>query len=563
MARINIRTRDEPDPLGNPVDIFPEVKLVRVIAFENSQRRSAASLLPRIVEVLFKIRGAGNKSLRESQFPVWAGVSTNSLGLNLLSVSVPDPLDHRLFKVFFDEFHTDETYRESGAYLLRDTGGEPIARYLQGKLIIYADPFDVPHEAKALLEKHAGMIECRSWQSDQTKKRKSPFAATPKPSHTSPQFHNLEVWHANHIAMLEFLTTLKGPCGYKRLCAIARDNFGIAVFEESSPEFLKFGCIRLGWLQKDQSASVRILINKHLNEKLKYIVLAHELSHYCLHFEMLLMGQITEEAAWFDPEVEIFYRSLLHKYPGLLTRIELDADELASFFLLPPWMYPMKSKLSEVISEGGVSPSPEELAWRFLQPLFPDSEMSEYSWANWSQMKQKMVNELADVAFNQHDNSSLYASLLRAALRRERDQMVRKEVEDSLNQLFEEFVMRIMIMTQLGPGSAPENIERLVATLSEEDKSFQLSELGLNATAFLKEIVPPLNFSGSHPWFPKIPLVPASYNPEGRRHGDWWYLPRGSASPAGTITEWLDHKDGYGLVLYRYEGWQQKLLKSN
>ena len=560
MPRIIIRTRDEPDPLGNPVDIFPEVKLVRVIAFENSQRRSAASLLPRIVDVLFKIRAATNKRLRESQFPVWAGVSTNSLGLNLLSISVPDPLDHRLFKEFFDEFHTDETYRESGAYLLRDTGGVPIARYLQGKVIIYADPFDVPHEVAALLAKHPDLIECRSWESVPTKKQKSPYDAVRKPSHTSPQLHNLEVWYENHTAMLEFLTSLKSPCGYKRLRTIARDNFGIGVFEESSPEFLKFGCIRLGWLQKDQTASVRILINKYLNDKLKYIVLAHELSHYCLHFEMLLMGQIVEEAAWFDPQVEIFYQSLLHKHAGLISKMELDADELASFFLLPPWMYPMK-KLSDDMFEAGQSPSPEELAWRFLQPLFPDSEMQEYSWANWSAMKQKMVNEMADVAFNQHDNSSLYASLLRAALRRERGETAREEVEDLLTQLFEEFVLRLMMLTQPGPGSNPENIERLVATLTDEDQSLKLSELGLNATDFLKEIVPPLNFSGSHPWFPKIPLVPASYNPEGRRDGDWWYLPRGSDSVAGTVTEWLTHKNGYGLVLYRYESWQREFLK--
>ena len=550
MAKIKIATRDAPDPSGNPVDIYPEIRFVRAIVFDNSQDRSPASFLPRIVNVLLRIRASRNKRLRDRDFPVWAGRSINRHGIKLVSVSLPDPIDYQILKLFFAEFLADETYLESGAYLLRDTGGEPIARYLRGKIIVYSDALSVSEVTSALLEEYPGVVECRSWERSQIRKQSSPYATAETLEHISPPFHDIGVWSANHTAILEFLTSLKAGCGYKQLSTIAWNNFGIAVHEESSPEFFKFGCIRLGWLQKDRTATVRILINKNLNDKLKYIVLAHELSHYCLHFEILLMGQIVEEAAWFDPQVELFYQFLLDKYPDLLSKVELDANELATFFLLPPWMYPM-NKLSRVILEGGQSPSPEELIWRFLQPLFPDTEMIEYSWVNWQDMKQKM---LAETTLNQQDNSSLYGSLLNAALRRERKQMVRKEVEELLNTLFGEFVMSFLAANQVGLGRLPESF-------ADDDKVSRLSEWSLNATSFLREIVPPLNFAGPHPYFPKIPLIPASYNPQGRSDEDWWYLLRGSDSPAGTITEWLNHKEGYGLVLYRYESWQQNILQ--
>src|SRR5690349_17172788 len=104
MARIKIQTRDERDPSGNIVDIYPEIELVRMIIFENSQGRPVLSLLPRIIDVLVKIRESSKKRIRERDFPIWGGLSTNRLGMRLLSIALPDPFDYQVFSKFYEEF---------------------------------------------------------------------------------------------------------------------------------------------------------------------------------------------------------------------------------------------------------------------------------------------------------------------------------------------------------------------------------------------------------------------------------------------------------------------------
>jgi len=39
------------------------------------------------------------------------------------------------------------------------------------------------------------------------------------------------------------------------------------------------------------------------NNRLKYLVLSHELSHYILHFPLLLLSEIVERISWTTPEM--------------------------------------------------------------------------------------------------------------------------------------------------------------------------------------------------------------------------------------------------------------------
>lgn len=562
MSKTKINVRDQRDPAGNLVDVYPEIELVMTLVFDDKPEPPFDHFLRKIIRVLINIREHKNKKVRDRDFPVWTGHSVNRLGMRLFTIALPYGIHSKVFELFFQELSEEDTYLEAGGYLLRDMNGVPTIRYLQGKLIVYVAPFEEQDKLTKILTEFETEFKFRSWETKRKQKRKSPYTTVNAPEYTSTRYHNLGIWDENRKQILDFLTELKGACGYNQLKKITNRNFGINVFEESRSDFYKHGCIRLGWLRDDMSAGVRILINSDLDYKLKYIILAHELSHYCLHFPILLIGQIVEETSWTIPEFELYYFELLTKYSqDFLEILESDANQLASFFLLPPWMYPLE-RLSNVILEGGAAPSPEELVWRFLQPLFPDTACQEFSWINWQQMKEKMLLEV-NTTLNERETQSIYTSILDAALRREREENLRKRVDKLVERITEQIVQAFMLTNQLESAEARDYIVSLMDSKKVRVKpnSHSLSELGFHKTSFLKEIVPPIAHSETSSLFPKIPLIPAIYNEEGQKAGDWLYLPKGLDSPAGTVGEWLKHKHGYGLALYRYETWQVNAFK--
>ena len=73
MSGIRVKERDQKDPAGRIVDIFPEVGIVRTFVFNNDGEISYLHFFKKIIKVLFKISQSKNKLVRERDFPVWAG----------------------------------------------------------------------------------------------------------------------------------------------------------------------------------------------------------------------------------------------------------------------------------------------------------------------------------------------------------------------------------------------------------------------------------------------------------------------------------------------------------
>jgi len=569
---IKIIERSTLDPGGKKVDVYPDVGLVRTFVFDADEGdANKEDLLASTVNVLRKISEHGDKRVRERDLPVWFGKSRNSIGIDLVSIAIPEPTAIKAFNLFYDEFRQYTSYIECGAYLLRDTMGQPLTRYLNGKIHIYGDPF-IAYEV--LAADGYEDVEYRSWETASTAKCQSPYAKPEKPSRRLDSLytdstglyykrHSIDVWQENRQIILEFLHSLKAACGYKRLKDITENFFGIAVHEEMSSGFSKYGCIRLGWLDDNfLSASVRILINRNIDDKLKYTVLAHELSHYLNHFPFLLANQIVEETCWGIPEVQLWWNNLLtYEHQTLLKRVEDDAHESSTHFLLPPWMRPV-SKLTSIMLENGKQPEPGEFVWRCLQPLFPDTDGEEFSWVNYSQMEEKARTELSALQGMAKEESghSLYMTILDATIRVERRGYNGSEVIYECFAVLEKTYQFVSDIADINEQNIKEYISRQIGTDSSGTIDSLLGEYGGFGERFNKEILPPIEPNKNSTLFSSLPLRPASFNAQGDFDNDWQIvcLPN---SPFGTVEEWRNFKPECGLILYRMESWQIDALK--
>lgn len=373
MCVIRIKTIPGTTSKGREIDIYPNIELVTVFVFDFIKVDSIERIITHVLDIMWNINNSKNQKIRKRDFPIWVGLSMNNLGMRLFSISLPNPISARVFNLFYNKLGKEDSYLETGSYYLRDTCGEPLFRYYFGKIILYEETLNklgcnIYEDLRT-----SKNIESRSFINEAERKPKSsPYAKAEKPKNRASEYHSLDKWEKNRVAILEFIESIKAPCGYNQLRDIAMNSFGIDVYEENASSFYKYGCIKLGWLFNSENleASVRILINNSIDNKLKYIILAHELAHYVLHFPLLFMQQYVEEMSWEIPEVELYFNLLIKGCaPDFIADIESDANQLCSYFLLPPWMSPI-SKISSVIMEAGSSPSVEELVWRFLQPLF-------------------------------------------------------------------------------------------------------------------------------------------------------------------------------------------------
>ena len=126
-----------------------------------------------------------------------------------------------------------------------------------------------------------------------------------------------------------------GPTSYKSLRLAVKQHFGIKVQEECNSDFARYGSLMTGWI--DNRGCPLVIHIRATLPGLKYIVLAHELAHFTLHFPLLYCGQLIEQLAWSVPELELAYYSIMMRHlHGDPTLIEHDANIFASYFLIPP-----------------------------------------------------------------------------------------------------------------------------------------------------------------------------------------------------------------------------------
>lgn len=574
MAHVKLTERPERDPGGKRVDLYPEIGLVQTFVFKRCPETARERLLPAIIGLLTRIAASRDKRQRERDFPVWLGEATNSVGTEMATIALPDPIPYTVFQNFYRAFHGWDAYLESGAFLLTDGGGEPAARYSNGDIVVYGGPFDAPDQLPSYLRDLGVEIELRSWQLQGSSGRRHKYAKAEPPRRAASfvstsglprdKRHTLDAWSENREIILEFLYDLKAPCGFRQLKELLWDSFGIGVALEPSPSFDRYGCIRLGWLDDSgKSAPVRILINSRLDDRLKYVVLAHELAHYVQHFPLLLAGQIVEEQSWIMPELEVYYHDLLRRdHPQLLRDVELDAFELASFFLIPPRLHPVE-RVASVVLEAGWNPEPALLIWRWLQPWFPESSEELLSWSRYDAIRKRAEREVQSAMRAENGPGSLFGCTLAAALRVEEDELSHHRVEQGVLAVLQAILSLLAMTAPLDLDKAREVIRRRLSRAGEaEGPDLQnLDELSLGARSFCRELIPPLRPRDGTAFFRRIPLVPASFNTTGEVGGDWRYLEQLDSSPYGTVEDWRNHRPEYGVVLYRFETWQQEILR--
>jgi len=561
------------------------VELVRVFVFEYSEQLDQEELKSRILQALETIKTDKKKRVREAGFSIWVGRTINSKKTKLFTISISEPLDENIVRQFYNKFRDEDSYLECSVYYLKDTGGEPFARYFKGTIIVYCDPFlkkeDFTPEKYGLTPP----FEPRSWELVQVNKEKEIFIKPDLPKRVAnfsalsgdptEKRHNLELWQENKEIIFDFLLNLKHPCGYKQLKNILMKYFGIGVFEESDKDFGRFGCIRLGWMNdSNKSSHVRILINNTLDEKLKYVVLAHELAHYIRHFPLLLVGQLVEEQAWVMPEIEHYYNYLMStEYADLPRKIEQDAFEVASFFLICPWMHPI-TKVSSAVIERGEHPVVHELIWRFLQPYFPQKAGERTSWTNYDNIKNRAKEDLTKIMKSPHGNEeSLFESYYSASLSMEdrvfSGEFIHHEIEESTLEIYQKVLDLLTSTMLMSTPDARNHIKNQLKKSVEKRKSagdgdkyeYLLSEIGFHNKSFGREIVPPLEKLDKTHIPRRVPLVPATYNINDDIEGDWLFLEQLDKSPGMTLDEWRNHRPQFAFVLYRFESWQKEMFR--
>ena len=546
---------ERPDPAGKLIDTSRPPTYLRTFVFDYSEGIERRVLVLTI-QAITQIAASSRKLVRDRDFLIWTGEHTNSLGMHLYIVGVPYGVYMPVFEIFDEKYRTESSFMEITYSLPQEFQARPSFRYEYGKGVLYADPFDSPAQARAKFPE-VGDFEVRSFR-QASGPQKNPYTAPERPQYRSPTRHSEETWHRNREEIFKFLDSLKGPCGFRRLRSIIKECFGVAVYEEGAPEFPHYGLIRLATVSDEKPPAVRILINEHLPEKLKYIALAHEFGHYLLHFPLLLVLRYVDETAWSIPEIEPYCRRLLTEDPSTLRALEDSADEIASLFLIPAWTHPM-ARMTSIMIEGGVSPPPSEMIWRLLQPLFPEDRFADTTWNDLEEIRKRAHRDTNRLRFTTVDQAAnLFERMFAAALRVDDVKLGEEPEIDPLRGVLGAMHAVATKIDSARESEARSFLQGLLKDRISEQHDPTEEEFLPGLVAFGRELVPPLSTRIIR-LFPRIPLAPAIYNPDGTVDGDWRLKTRPDG-PVGTLADWQRWKPDHGLALYRFESWQKKAL---
>lgn len=389
-------TREKPDVAGKPVDCITLSKLAFMIAFDTDQYKSTDMIELAILNALRQLSTSRDSKSRIRDFVVLSGTMTNRIGVNLLSICLPERVSVKVTKHFFAALRPFK-YADAGTYPLLDFSLKPFCRYSNGKLIVYTDTSSnigwLPSKFNSI----------RNWGVDwETRSAELIQPAINNRSHTGliPKAlfpkkpkngkHTLEDYqrlgHALDLILLshprEWTEVFKGaPFGYKQLRSFCINQLGIEVIEDQLPGNCS-SLLRVGRPSPDQgemSARVSIRINSSVPAQTKYVALAHELAHYRLHFPWMLVCSLALDCSLQNPEVVLILKNLLLKREALAQQLEIQADYYSSYFLVSP-MADNLAIITDNMMIAGRSPTPEELAWNFLTPFFPNEDLGAGTW---------------------------------------------------------------------------------------------------------------------------------------------------------------------------------------
>ena len=300
-----ITTRQKPDVAGKPVDLIEVAKLAFMIGFDVSQLSSPDDIEFAALEALQQLTASHDKQTRSRDFAVLLGTMTNRLGIDLLSVCLPERISAKLVRYFDDALRPFERV-DTGTYPTMDFSLRALARYIDGKIIVYTDASSPAGLLPSEFEK-IKTWDCE-WETRSAELHLPTSSASlrynPIPESLSPPApvlgrHSLEDYDRLSEALDSLLLPMpqslkeafsKAPFGYQNLRSFCAKHLGISIHEDDLPGNCA-AALRVGRPYPTESgtgARITIRVNRSLPPATKYVALAHDLAHYRLHFPWLL-----------------------------------------------------------------------------------------------------------------------------------------------------------------------------------------------------------------------------------------------------------------------------------
>ena len=530
-------TRGTPDVAGKPVDVHALPEVGRAFVYDLESSLSREQLRDEVVIRLLRMRRATAKVVRDRRFNVWYGTARTMHGGPVAAVMFPKRFDIRAWRYVAD-LRGLAGALEQTSFPAWDLDGGPLVRYDRGSVIAYGDPSEPPGAL------HKGEVETRSAVvvRRQVVSRARTWMLPPRG--TAHWLHNLETWPANRARILDFVWQLRAAGTYERLRELTIKRLGISVVEETMAWAGTYGRVRLGWLRgSDESLPIAVFLHEDLPSELKYVVLAHEISHYTLHFPVLHLGAVVDDIARLVPELGLAFRLAAARYIDA-DLMEDQADHLASSFLIPP-RYDLRW-LSDIYAESGGPVSAEEHAWRFLRPLFPDTEEP----IGWSNLEEMRARARYDLDAGAGEPTSLFRRMLRAMVLRMRDHETPIDMPfaDGYVKLKAEIEDLTGLCLERGPEAAR---ELLAGQIAHPD----IAAFPAEVAGDRYELRPPrIDLHGR--LAQSVHLIPAVDNARAEDEGMWVdrHDPTGDSA---TLEGWLTLVDhSVALRVYRHEAWQ-------
>jgi hypothetical protein len=554
--RMKIKTRGAPDPGGKVVDIFPADGLLTLILFVAGSDTTREALAARVVAALRDLAESGSRILSDRDMPVWfVQVAEREEIPALTGVGFPARMASKVFLRLLEPLSRMDDFWLAEGGQLEELDATPLLRYWHKRVIAYSDPMAAPEP------RPDGVDELRSADVPGRLLRRGSTPAVGSPTQETTD-HSVTSWADLSSETETWVQELLQPLSYAGLRRMI-EQLGIAVHEEPNLASVgKYGSLRTGWRFGGETCSLRILLAPHHHDDLKYMILAHELGHYCRHFPLLYHAQLVEELSWAFPEVRLLYELLVDlKLTYANISLEDDANTFASSLLIPPRV------LHTDVSSIFVRDRPlrgEELIFMGLQRLFP-GRRERYQALSLDELRAAADEGTSRGDLASADDSSLYADMLRASLARMdgADTQMSEGVAEAIAEVVGIHSRHLRQWFEEAADTGPENRRAWWQRLLLELEVDQIAPPPHDMEAELeaggrKVVVPPLDWDGSS-LYPCLPLIPASYNLDGAPDGDWRCL-IDSGQPPGTVDEYLQEEHGMGLVLYRLESWQREQL---
>ena len=571
-----INPDSKPDIKGKIRDIVELPELARMIYFDINQYPVVDDARLAALQALRQIGESNNTGIRLRDFVVLTGTMQNSLEENLFSLCLPEGISMAIVQFFFDALEPLCAW-DYGVYPLNDLLLEPFARYINGKIIIYTDTTSPPEWLPPIFEpiKFWG-IEWETRSAYLETVIKSPahrplYHSIPESNLTEKppgERHTFED-HARLSATLDKivfpwsskkLDMLRNspPFGYKQLRDLCIHHLGITI-QEDDLEGIS-GILHVGRPYIDEmgiiSARVNIRIDYSLPTDTKYVVLAHELAHYRLHFPWLLASSLAFHLSLRAPETVVILSNLLKKQEAIGQKLEHQADIYSSYFLLHR-LYDGFDKAPEILSINYRRPMVQELIWHELIPFFPDDSVVPFSWRQYKFRSHRATTSWLRLAFGAPPAILLeryFAAVLERIQFKDMQTLLGHDTADDafelinlLNTLAAESPdlranMREFIDARVKSEEwqQPASIEEFIASFQEITQAY----LGLSPKTSL-EVVLPKNI-GTPPICPVTVLVPLSQNTKEKR---FVALPGMSPISAATREEWIERLPYQGLVI--------------